>query len=77
MTFLCVIKLYGIINILKGVAESDQEANKVNRKLEVFSLNFFQYSILTIGLTTTWDTYFFLFHLYEAMDKEVKKINKT
>jgi len=27
---------------------------------------------LTIGLTTTWDTYLFLFHLYEAMDKEVK-----
>ena len=29
MTFICVLKLYGIVNILKQTAESDQEANKV------------------------------------------------
>ncbi len=36
MTFLCVIKLYGIINILKRVAESDQESNKVKKNIESF-----------------------------------------
>lgn len=29
MTSICVLKLYGVVNILKQTAESDQEANKV------------------------------------------------
>lgn len=56
MTFICVIKLYGIIQILKLINESSQNANKI--------------SILTIGMATGWDTYLFLFHLYEAMDND-------
>ena len=71
MTFICVLKLYGIVNILKQTAESDQEANKVfNKNRSKYNICG-QYSLLTIGLATTWDSYYFLFHLYEAMDKEV------
>lgn len=29
MTFICVFKLYGVVNILKRAADSDEDSNKV------------------------------------------------